>query len=38
MHTLRDAGYIDFVDGAERTRTILIPFIEKPIVQVLDAS
>jgi hypothetical protein len=27
MHTLRDAGYIDFVDGAERTRTILIPFI-----------
>lgn len=24
---LRDAGYIDFADNTERTRTVLVPFV-----------
>lgn len=27
LHALRDAGYIDFPDKAERARQILVPFI-----------
>lgn len=28
LHALRDAGYINFEDRTERTRTVLVPFIE----------
>jgi DNA-binding IclR family transcriptional regulator len=27
IYALRDAGYIDFVDGSKRARAIIVPFI-----------